>query len=69
MGFSCKRKRPTVATIGRPRQSKNLVVMMDEVMMIVMMIMIVAMMVRPRLSGDGSEGYGRRQGQRGDDSL
>jgi heme/copper-type cytochrome/quinol oxidase subunit 2 len=70
MGFSWTRKRPTVATIGRARQSKNL-----AVMVVVMMVMMVVVMVMVgmagvmRFRGDRRQGNRGGQRQRGDDSI
>jgi hypothetical protein len=67
MGFSWTRKRPTVATIGRARQSKNLAVMV-VVMMMVMMVMV-GMAGVMRFGGDRRQGNRGGQRQRGDDSI
>jgi flagellar basal body-associated protein FliL len=68
MGFSWTRKRPTVATIGRARQSKNLAVMV-VVMMVMMVVVMVGMAGVMRFRGDRRQGNRGGQRQRGDDSI
>jgi hypothetical protein len=70
MGFSWTRKRPTVTTIGRARQSKNLAVMVVVVMMMMMIsVMMVGMAGVMRFGGDRRQGNRGGQRQRGDDSI
>jgi flagellar basal body-associated protein FliL len=68
MGFSWTRKRPTVATIGRARQSKNLAVMVVVVMVMMVMVMV-GMAGVMRFGGDRRQGNRGGQRQRGDDSI
>jgi flagellar biogenesis protein FliO len=68
MGFSWTRKRPTVATIGRARQSKNLAVMVVVMMIFVMMVMV-GMAGVMRFGGDRRQSNRGGQRQRGDDSI